>query len=238
MKVSKEKLKQMIKEELENVMKETEQFPTKADKKLRQRGPSPSNQFGDNTDHYTGPEATAADREWAEKNKADIAKRRAEMDAEERKKFKKGMERDAKKTGNRLGEGEEAQLEEIKGPAAAKMADAGVNFKSEIDNVRFGSDEPAEDYDLSDQIPPGSKDEFINGVLERLGIEPSSEEGQDIAAQLKAAAKVQADRSDRRWAKRVAATRGGNLEETEQKMEELRESFRRFTKLPKNTLKD
>ena len=132
----------------------------------------------------------------------------------------------------------EGDLEEIKGPAAAKMADAGVNFKSEIDNVRYGSDEPAEDYDLSDQIPPGSKDEFINGVLERLGIEPSSEEGQDIAAQLKAAAKVKAARSDRRWAKRVAATRGGNLEETEQKMEELSESFRRFTKLPKNTLKD
>jgi hypothetical protein len=204
----------------------------------------------------------------------------------------------------------EGDLEEIKGPAARALAGGGVNIGSAVDDVRFGSDEPM-DYDLSDQIPPGSKDEFINGVLQRLGIDASSELGMDIAAQLRSAAEKQQARSKERGARLMGNTsdalarrqpvrvtkkgkphkddiklrkyqigtnldrmqgtgddsfdyepeeeleeakaHGGAREKGEKgesaakekaehmeeaQMEELRESFRRFTKLPKDTLKD
>jgi hypothetical protein len=213
----------------------------------------------------------------------------------------KALKRDIKAG---LGLEESEELEEIKGPAARALAGGGVNIGSEIDNVRFGSDEPAEDYDLSDQIPPGSKDEFINGVLERLGIDPSSELGMDIAAQLRSAAEKQQARAKERGARVMGNTsdalarrqpvrvtkkgkphkddiklrkyqigtnldrmqgtgddsfdyepeeeleeakaHGGAREKAEHdkkkmeeaQVEELRESFRRFTKLPKDTLKD
>lgn len=182
------------------------------------------------------------------------------------------------------------ELEEIKGAAGSALAamDKGrdlskniSNVKMAVDDVAYGSDEPVVgDWEDDDHIPPASKEEVISSTLERLGIDPASKLGMDIADQLRSAAeKVLSRTAGRhsdgdRLASRERALAGDQpvksgprkgmrsistnkalkrdiktglgLEEseevqqesTEQQMEELSESFRRFTKLPKATLKD
>lgn len=212
MKVSKEKLKQMIKEELDKVMKESE-----ADLEEAKMTDDEEKKAASNLAHDKAKKGMMkhdlADKEKAAKGQSanPVASKERPLGGKPQLSGKgTGYNNPTKSAagtakGKGLAESEE-NLEEIKGPAARALAGGGVNIGSEIDNVRFGSDEPVEDYDLSDQIPAGSKDEFINGVLQRLGIDASSELGMDIAAQLKSAAEKQQARSKERGARVMGNT--------------------------------
>lgn len=180
----------------------------------------------------------------------------------------------------------EGDLEEIKGPLGAKMAAfdkstgntrSGAGARGAIANVAAASDEEDDSYAADLYGPELSKDQEIDEMLEKMGVDPSSKEGMDLRVAIKAAAEKHAARySDRRddilaggdgsmhgdrLAQRTPMSpdrvtkkgkrfkddsnrlkyqisKGLGLEESEQQMEELSESFRRFTKLPKDTLKD
>ena len=176
----------------------------------------------------------------------------------------------------------EEGLEEIKGAMGANMADfdrsvvdggldiPGTGARQAIRNVAFSADnrdEPDDDYYADDdQIGPGTKDEEIDGMLERMGIDSTSQEGMDLRMAIKAAAeKFSARSADRRdGADQLAAKSNfppefkkdgkltkastsfqknlakkslglGEAEELEEvkEMEQISESFRRFTKILK-----
>lgn len=93
-------------------------------------------------------------------------------------------------------EGEE--LEEIKGAAGSALAGLkqGRNLtgirspvKSAVDDVAYGLDEPDPNQDWydPDEAPGQTKDEAINSILQKLGIDPSSKLGMQIASELRAA---------------------------------------------------
>lgn len=245
MKISKEKLKQMIKEELQKVMNETEQFPTDYDKDARKKHKDSLEDYARNTsgDQY------ARDEEEAAKKRAAKEKARGKVEESE-------------------------ELEEIKGAMGARMASLG-DADDAIARVGAADDEEDDSYEADLYGPELSKDQEIDDMLERMGVDPLSKEGMDLRVAIKAAAEKNAKRySDRRDDRLVGGDgnmhgdrlaqrkpvdrltkkgkmfktdadilknkirKGLGLEEGEQQMEELSESFRRFTKLPKATLKD
>jgi hypothetical protein len=175
---------------------------------------------------------------------------RAYRDGADREEFKQGVEDDAKKKGGRLGESEE--LEEIKGAMGGNIANLdregrrrvggapGTSGRSEIHNVAFAPDESETDDDYY-----VFKNEIIDGMLDQLDIDPQSQEGMDLRVAIKAAAeKFSARSADRRRdVDPLAAKAGikkrlglGEAEEFEeaQEMEQISESFRRYTKILKD----
>lgn len=92
----------------------------------------------------------------------------------------------------------EGGLEEIKGAAGSALAGLkkGRNLtgirspvKSAVDDVAYGLDEPDPNQDWydPDEAPGQTKDEAINNILQKLGINPSSKLGMQIASELRAA---------------------------------------------------
>lgn len=190
MKTTRQHLQKLIKEELDAVMKETEEgLEEVLDDRKR------------NQPFVKGPKG-APDKE------SDPARRayRDGVESDERKKFTQGVEADAKKKDGRLGE--------IKGAMGANMADfdrsvvdgdldiPGTGARQAIRNVAFSADnrdEPDDDYYADDdQIGPGTKDEEIDGMLERMGIDSTSQEGMDLRMAIKDAAQKFSARSAER----------------------------------------
>ena len=189
MKTTRQHLQKLIKEELDAVMKETEEgLEEVLDDRKR------------NQPHVRGP-VGAADK----KNDAAAVAYRLGVESDERDQFRKDME----KTDGRLGE--------IKGAMGANMADfdrsvvdgdldiPGTGARQAIRNVAFSADkrdEPDDDYYADDdQIGPGTKDEEIDGMLERMGIDSTSQEGMDLRMAIKDAAQ--------KFSARSAERRGG-----------------------------
>jgi hypothetical protein len=176
----------------------------------------------------------------------------------------------------------EEGLEEVKGAMGANMADfdrsvvdgdldiPGTGARQAIRSVAFSADErdePDDDYYADDdQIGPATKDEEIDGMLRRMGIDSTSQEGMDLRTAIKAAAeKFSARSADRRrdvdplaaktknppefkkdgkltkastrfqkdLAKRSMGLGEAEELEEEKEMEQISESFRRFTKVLK-----
>ena len=252
MKTTRQHLQKLIKEELDAVMKEAEEgLEEVLDDRKR------------NQPFVKGPKG-APDKE---NDPAAVA-------------YRKGVEsdkKDAEDAAKKL-----KKLGEIKGAMGANMADfdrsvvdggldiPGTGARQAIRNVAFSADnrdEPDDDYYADDdQIGPGTKDEEIDGMLERMGIDSTSQEGMDLRMAIKAAAeKFSARSADRRVGADQLATKSnfppefkkdgkltkastsfqknlakkslglGEAEELEEvkEMEQISESFRRFTKILK-----
>ena len=258
MKTTRQHLQKLIKEELDAVMKEAEEGLEEG---------------------YTDEGRKEAEEAFksARKNRADDEKEAARVKAKE---DKAGASQIRKSGG--LADMKRGKVEEIKGAMGANMADfdrsvvdggldiPGTGARQAIRNVAFSADnrdEPDDDYYADDdQIGPGTKDEEIDGMLERMGIDSTSQEGMDLRMAIKAAAEKFSERSaDRhdgadplaaksnfppefkkdgkltkastRFQKNLAKTSLGlgeaeELEEA-QEMEQISESFRRFTKILK-----
>ena len=168
--------------------------------------------------------------------------------------IKEELEAVMKEAESELEEAKEAQeeLEEIKGAMGGNIANLdremrrrtggapGTSGRSEIHNVAFAPDESETDDDYY-----VFKNEIIDGMLNQLDIDPQSQEGMDLRVAIKAAAeKFSARSADRRRDVDPLATKTGikkrlglgEAEEFEeaQEMEQISESFRRYTKILKD----
>jgi hypothetical protein len=220
MKIAKQQLLKLIKEELETVMKEVEELEE------AKKDPDPS---------------ASPDRRYRKEVSDAIKKDLADQDKNN------ALRQIKKKEGNRVEEGldEAEELEEIKGPMGGNLAkfgremarptggDPSNSVRSAIRNVDLSADkrdEPDDDYYADDdQLGSATKDEEIDGMLSVMGVDPQSQEGMDLRVAIKAAAeKVRA-----RSAKRYGQVAQGGLNEEEKEMKQISESFRRFTKVLK-----
>jgi hypothetical protein len=209
MKIAKQQLLKLIKEELETVMKEADLEEAKKDS--------------------YGREVTAAIRkdneEKAKKQDLRSIKNQTKKveegldEAEELEEIKGPMGGQLAKFGREM--------------ARPTGGDPSNSVRSAIRNVDLSADkrdEPDDDYYADDdQLGSATKDEEIDGMLSVMGVDPQSQEGMDLRVAIKAAAeKVRA-----RSAKRYGQVAQGGLNEEEKEMKQISESFRRFTKVLK-----
>jgi hypothetical protein len=157
----------------------------------------------------------------------------------------------------------ETELEEAgKGPKLSQLGSMSSPGQTVTDLAMADDSEPLapeEDFFDSESEKMSSSAEVIEVALEELGIDPSSPEGQKLAADLRAAAEVHKQRGDVKYKdmdklagrQPVGMTKSGTLRKSDvasrkrdikgnigleeaQEMEQISESFRRYTKILKD----
>lgn len=192
MKTTRQHLQKLIKEELDAVMKEAEEGLEEG---------------------YTDEGRKEAEEAFksARKNRDADEKKAARVKAKE----DKAGASQIRKSGD-LDDMKRGKVEEVKGAMGANMADfdsdmrrptagaPGTSARQAIHSVAFADDEPDDawddDYNVDgDPIDSGTKDELIDGMLEQMGIDSTSQEGMDLRMAIKAAAEKFSERSDDKW---------------------------------------
>jgi len=254
MKIAKQQLLKLIKEELETVMKEVEELEeVKSDRE--QQGAVDKLAHDKAKKGMMKQDLADKEKEAKGQDKNPVASEKRPLGGKPNLNGKDGKYNNPVKSayGTAKGQGlvaeaeldEAEELEEIKGAMGRNLAkfgremarptggDPSNSVRSAIRNVDLSADkrdEPDDDYYADDdQLGSATKDEEIDGMLSVMGVDPQSQEGMDLRVAIKAAAEKVRARSTKRYGQ-VAQ---GGLNEEGKEMKQISESFRRFTKILK-----